>query len=121
MGCEIIFDSEKIMRGCCHEEVEFNGEAKPAASILFEREGIVLHADRDGNATFCDLDGNVICRDRAESTKCFSRVRARVHEGCAVAEFLATKWIDHYPHCDGEYDRWSEVILDTVTICCPKQ
>ena len=121
MGYDLIFDSEEKICGRRREEVEFDGETKPAASILFDREGIVLHADRNGNVTFCDLDGNVVHRGKAESTKPFSRVRVRVHEGCAVAEFLATKWIDHYPHCDGEYDRWSEVIVNTVAILCPKQ
>lgn len=27
--------------------------------------------------------------------------------------------IDHYPNCDGEYDRYSEVIVENILITCP--
>lgn len=121
MDYDFVFDSEKKLWGRSHEEVEFDGETKPEVSILFEREGIVLRADQKGNAVFRDLEGSVIHEDRAESGGYFSRVHVRVHEGRAVAEFPVTKWIDHYPHCDGEYDRWSEVILDTIAIPCPNR
>lgn len=26
-------------------------------------------------------------------------------------EFPIYKWIDHYPHCDGEHDRWEQQII----------
>ena len=119
MSYDFVFDSEKKIWGRSYEAVEFDGETKPTVSILFEREGIILYADHNGEALFCDLDNNVIHRGKAESANRFSRVHVRVCEGKAIAEFPITKWIDHYPNCDGEYDRWSEVVVDTITICCP--
>ena len=119
MDYDFVFDSEKKIWGRNYEEVEIDRETKPKVSILFEREGIVLCADCDGNALFGDLDNNVIHEGKVESSNYFSRVHVRVSEGKPIAELPITKWIDHYPHCDGEHDRWSEITIDTVTFRCP--
>jgi len=121
MGYDYVFDSEKPMWGSLDERVEIDSEAKPQVSILFEKEGVVLHADCHGNSFFCDIDGNVIHEDKAEANSLFSSVRVCVGEDKIIAKFPVTKWIDHYPNCDGEYDRWSEVIVDTICIYCPIQ
>ncbi len=59
--------------------------------ILFENEKITAVIQAKGGVKFCSLHGECIAEDTAPP----------VNNGREVYE-----WIDNYPHCDGEHDRW---------------
>ena len=94
-------------------------EKNVPVTVLFEKENIVLKADADGNALFYDLEGRELHRDKAEGEKRFGSVYFCVKKNAICLRFPITEWIDHYPNCDGEYDRWTERIVDNVYITYP--
>ena len=88
-------------------------------TVLFQRENIVLQADPDGHAVFCRTDGRELLNAKADGkTSRFHQIRCLVKKDAIVVNFPIIQWIDHYPHCDGEHDRWSERVVDTVSIVC---
>ncbi|MBE6636856.1 MAG: hypothetical protein E7618_03515 [Ruminococcaceae bacterium] len=95
-------------------------EMNQPITVLFQREHIVLQADPDGHAVFSHLDGRTLLTAKADGqAHRFDQVRCLVTTDKIVVNFPITKWIDHYPNCDGEFDRWSEVIVDQIGITCP--
>ena len=101
-------------------EYPIGGENSPSVTVLFEQEQILLTADADGNAVFGRTDGTELFRDKAYGKqRRFSSIYCSVTGGAPSVRFPIKETVDHYPNCDGEYDRWSEVIVDNVVITCP--
>ncbi|MBQ7415835.1 MAG: hypothetical protein IJW14_02200 [Oscillospiraceae bacterium] len=112
MTYEHIFDS-----GALRCEAEYKIPHEGFVTILFEKEQILLRVDAQGNAVFCDLSGQEKYRSKVEcEPRRFDKVLCDVTNDIITVRFPIIKWIDHYPHCDGEYDRWSEVIVDNLYI-----
>ncbi len=116
MNYDHIFDSSERLY---EAEFEIGYENDKQITVLFERENIVLTADVHGNAIFMDLDGKEIKKEKAQSDRLFSKIYCLVKEGAITVRFPITKTVDHYPNCDGEYDRYSEIIVDNIYITCP--
>ena len=113
MKYDYIYNSEKQTS---EVEIRLDEGAELPVKILFEKESIVLRADRDGNAIFYDINDNERYKEKAESEKLFGSIRVFVKENKIGVRYPVTEWIDHYPHCDGEYDRWTERIIDNIYI-----
>lgn len=112
MTYDHIFDSAAL-----RYEAEYKMVDEGSATVLFEKEQILLRADAQGNAVFCDVSGQEKYRGRADNgTRRFDRVFCDVTDDTITVRFPVIKWIDHYPHCDGEHDRWSEVIVDNLYV-----
>lgn len=79
--------------------------------ILFEREQLYAEILAEGQVTLYDAQGNVLAKDQApleeSGRKVYEEVTCRVEDGSVILEFPIYQWIDHYPNCDGEHDRWS--------------
>ncbi len=105
---------------CASEvEVKIDYEKLIPVSVLFEKENIVLSADTFGNAVFQNAEGKEILKDKANGDKrYFSKIYVSVKGAEICVRFPITETIDHYPNCDGEYDRYSERIVDNINICC---
>lgn len=88
-------------------------------TVYFENEGVVLTADRAGNYTFAKADGTVIKNGKAESDRCFMFIYCSVKDNVINVRFPVTETVDHYPNCDGEYDRYSTKIVDNIIVTCP--
>ena len=83
--------------------------------ILLQQEGVYLEADAHGNAAIYNMDGVELFRDKADGKgKCFFGIYCRVSNRVITVSFPIQEVIDHYPHCDGEYDRYSYITKDTV-------
>lgn len=83
--------------------------------VLFVQEGIVLTADADGNAVLCNTEGAELFRDKADGQgRYFSGFYCKVKDGVISVRFPIREVIDHYPNCDGEYDRYSYITRDNV-------
>lgn len=101
-------------------EYPIDRERDLPVTVLFEREQIVLTADADGNAVFHRSDGTELLTAKADgSQRRFSSIYCGVTGSAPSVRFPIKETVDHYPNCDGEYDRWSEVIVDNVVITCP--
>lgn len=117
MKFDYIFDSSIRT---CEAEVDFDYENMIPAKVLFEKENITLTADAMGNAVFTDSEGNEIYNGKAEGeNRYFSKIFVSVTNGKICVRFPVTETIDHYPNCDGEYDRYTERIVDNICIYCP--
>ena len=117
MSYNCIFDSSIRT---CEAEVKIDYENEIPVSVFFEKENVILTADAMGNAVFADSEGNEIYKGKAEGeNRYFSRIYVSVTNGKICVRFPVTETIDHYPNCDGEYDRYSERIVDNICIYCP--
>ena len=114
MKYDYIYDST---RQIYEEKLEFEGETKPSVTVLFSEEGVVLQADNNGNAIFFDLEGYELYKARAEyEGKAFRWIYFHVSKNTLSVSFTVTKLVDNYPHCDGEYDRWDEIVVKKIPI-----
>lgn len=108
MNYDIIFDKNS------YYETEFKFNDKTELTVFFSNENIILKADKDGNAVFLTADGKEIKREKAESDRYFSTIFCKTYEGVVSVRFPICETIDHYPDCDGEYDRYSERIIENI-------
>ena len=83
--------------------------------VLFYQEGVYLEADAQGNTAIYNMDGVELFRDKADGNgKLFFGIYCKVSNGVISVRFPIQEVIDHYPHCDGEYDRYSYITKDNV-------
>lgn len=113
MTYDHIFDSSKSVYEVCYP---FSDNSNQPLTVLFEKENVSLAADKNGNAVLLSTDGVTLSTAKAESDRRFSEVYCLVKERTITLRFPIKETIDHYPNCDGEYDRYSERIVDNVII-----
>ena len=80
-------------------------------------DGCTVVVSCEGAAVFYGSDGNEIARvDKGDG--CFKEARLSWESGRVSVEFGQIHYIDNYPNCDGEHDRWDEVrkVLRRVTL-----
>ena len=118
MRCDFIYDSSKVLG-----EKDYNFKRENYDSpivplhILFEQESVCLEVDADGNAIFTDVNGKELHRAKADGQGCyFSEVYCQVKNDTISVRFPIQEVVDHYPNCDGEYDRYSYITRDNVMI-----
>ena len=112
MKHDFIYDSSRVSG-------ERNYEFKSTASlyVLFEKENVCLEVDTYGNAFFTDVNGIELCAGKADGQgRYFFEVYCQVKDGVISARFPIQEVVDHYPNCDGEYDRYSYITRDNVVI-----
>jgi len=88
--------------------------------ITFENEGIRTVIQAPGKVEFFGA-GDVLLAAAAvapqeDGRQLFEDVRCSVADGTIVLRFPVYQWIDNYPHCDGEYDRWDKRTLGYHTL-----
>lgn len=77
--------------------------------ILFEKENVVARVQAKGQAAFYDLNGQLLASAEvpaAGGREVYEELCCQMEEGKIVLLFPIYEWIDNYPNCDGEYDRW---------------
>ena len=81
--------------------------------IFFEKEGICAHVESEGTVTFFDASGKLLgCKSVQKEEggrECYEEIEISVENDIIKLCFPICKWIDNYPHCDGEHDRWDRV------------
>ncbi len=117
MNYDFIYDSDK-MRGKKEFDIEqehYNTIVKHY--VLFPREGVYLEADACGNAVFYNLDGVELFREKAEVDYLyFLEFDCMAEGGKITVSFPVLEVVDHYPNCDGEYDRYSYKRVNNIII-----
>ena len=93
--------------------------------ILFEKEETVACVYAEGRVEFFDTDGNLISQGKVESQtggrEVYEEVVCEADENCITLKFPIVKWIDNYPNCDGEHDRWDSVVIGYNTLICNRK
>lgn len=79
--------------------------------VLFVAEGITARIEASGNVEFLNDDRQLLatvsapsCGDRYRDVSC------KVEGDQILIRFPRYKWVDNYPHCDGESDRWDSFV-----------
>lgn len=84
--------------------------------ILLEEQEIVIFIEAKGEISIEDIDGVIIdtitVPKQEGGREHYEEVFLEVSDGEIRFKFPIYKWIDNYPHCDGESDRWDKVIID---------
>ena len=104
---DIIFNSEKENNKGFQIASGFISETK----ILFEEENIIALIHAKGSVKFFDLSEKLLSEINLPSVESgkgvYEEVIIEVKENSIILKFPTYEWIDNYPHCDGEHDRWS--------------
>ena len=83
--------------------------------ILFEKAGFYVNIHNKGTFTFCAPDYRKLAviqaRPMDSGRGCYMDVLISTTEDGAIFRLPEYEWIDHYPHCDGESDRWDARII----------
>ena len=94
-------------------------------TVLFEKEKVVAVIDAKGVVEFYDLDDNLL------ATACVPKVtggKEKYMDAAVKAAgdklfviFPLYEWIDNYPNCDGESDRWDARIIGKTAVIFNKE
>ena len=89
-------------------------------AIHFEKEGIIALVQASGHVDYYDLNDELLASADAPSVdsgrEVYEEVSCEVVGNTIIIGFPIVKWIDNYPNCDGEHDRWDSVIIGYNTV-----
>lgn len=78
--------------------------------ILFEQEKVIARVQAKGQVTFCDLNGAVLASGEVPAStggrEVYQELSCQIVDSKILLLFPIYQWIDNYPNCDGEHDRW---------------
>lgn len=78
--------------------------------IFFEHEAMTVRLTAQGEISFLDHNRNLlasICDPADDDGRgCYVSVCCKVEENKILLRFPVYQWVDHYPDCDSENDRW---------------
>ena len=84
-------------------------------TIHFENENIIAVIQAAGSVEFFDRDDTLIAAGSVSpddsGRKVYEDVVCQVKDDVLILQFPIYEWIDNYPHCDGEHDRWDTRII----------
>ena len=79
-------------------------------TILFEKENVVAVVQAKGSVEFYNMDDALIAAGSVPSAEggrgLYEEISCQVENNLLKLQFPIYEWIDNYPNCDGEYDRW---------------
>lgn len=113
---DIVFNSEKENGKSFQIANGYISQTK----ILFENEKIIALIDAKGIASFRDIDNAILdtcyidCEQSGKGV--YESVVLKVDGDVITISFPVCEWIDNYPNCDGEHDRWDSRIIDYIDI-----
>lgn len=84
-------------------------------TLFFELENIFVEIEAKGHIIFKDNNDSIILSTDVESPDSgkgvYTEVFCKVENKTIFLRFPQYVWIDNYPHCDGEHDRWDTKII----------
>ena len=107
---KVTFESENQPADSGYTSVEIASGFISITEVTFKNEKIIAVVRDNGDVKFRDMEGNSLAsvstpgsiggRGRYEEIYC------RVEGDVILIKFPIYEWVDYYPNCDGEYDRW---------------
>ena len=88
--------------------------------ILFEADKVAAIIEAKGSVVFYDLEEHALASfdipSQTGGREVYETVDCGKENGHIVLRFPIVHWIDNYPNCDGEHDRWDSVIVGYRTL-----
>lgn len=89
-------------------------------TIHFEKENVVAVIQAKGSVEFYNMDDELIAFGNVSAVESgkevYENVGCQVEDNLLKLQFPIYEWIDNYPHCDGEHDRWDTKIIGYHTM-----
>lgn len=89
-------------------------------AVHFVNEKVIAEVQAKGSAEFFKEDGTLIAAGNVEPERGgmekYEDISFYVTAQTIELRFPVYKWIDNYPHCDGEHDRWDSKITGFRTL-----
>lgn len=114
-------DNNKYYNSLKHkkEEIQLATGYISTTTIHFEVEKVYVVIEAKGHLDIYNQANEVLASfDLPKQTggrEVYSTVICSSKDDVLCMEYPIVKWVDNYPHCDGEHDRW-----DMITIGCHK-
>ena len=112
---DIIYNSEK---GSCKYQIASGYISETV--ILFEKESTFVRVHSDGRAEVSTLDGTPLAEGKVQTQtggrEVYEEVVCEADKNFLLLRFSVVEWIDNYPNCDGEHDRWDSRIIGYNTL-----
>lgn len=93
-----------------HKEYQLATGYISTTEIFFENEKTIVKIEASGDVVFMDIEENVIASvnlpEQTGGKGTYNDVVCAVETNTIILKFPVVEWIDNYPHCDGEHDRW---------------
>lgn len=78
--------------------------------ILFEKENVIARVQAKGQVAFFNRNGELLASGEVPAMtggrELYEELSCCVEDGKISLLFPVYQWIDTYPNCDGENDRW---------------
>lgn len=110
---DIVFNSEKENDKKCFR---IASDSQAETTILFEKENIAAVIYTKGQVEFYNMKDELLSTVEIPSVESDDDMYCQVDGNSIILEIPKYTMIDHYPNCDGEYDRWSKRLTGYKTI-----
>ncbi|MBE6824617.1 MAG: hypothetical protein E7513_04660 [Ruminococcaceae bacterium] len=114
---DIVFNSEKDNENKCFQIA--SGYISQT-TVLFEKEDIVAVVYAKGRVEFYNMNDELLTIGEVpvveNGKEVYEEICCKVDENAVGLRFPIVEWIDNYPHCDGEHDRWDTRIIGYHTL-----
>ncbi len=104
---DIIFNSQKDVNG---KNFQIASGHISDTAVFFENENILAIINAKGSAEFYGADDSLLAKGEVSKNdggrEVYEEVFCRVNGNEITLKFPIYEWIDNYPNCDGEHDRW---------------
>ena len=88
--------------------------------VHFEKENVILVIHADGRVEVFDMEDKLIAENSVPKSsggrEVYEEACCEVIDNTIVVKFPIYKWIDNYPNCDGEHDRWDTIKIGEHTV-----
>lgn len=83
-------------------------------SVFFEGLGLSLFVEAKGNVEVLkddDVVARAVLPEVTDGKGVYDMLESVLTDGVLELRFPVYQWIDNYPHCDGEHDRWDTRLI----------
>lgn len=88
--------------------------------VHFEKENVILVIHADGRVELFDMGDKLLAENSVPKSsggrEVYEEACCEVIDNTIVVKFPIYKWIDNYPNCDGEHDRWDTIKIGEHTV-----
>ncbi len=116
-GYDKIFNSEENIG---FKSIQLANGYISSTTILFEKEKIVAKIEAKGHIEFFDCEDIMLAAfeipAQTGGKETYNEVLCETEKNIIVLKFPIVEWIDNYPNCDGEHDRWDTEIIGYHTL-----
>lgn len=85
--------------------------------IYFKEVNLLVKIEAEGELFFYNTQGERLATcSLPRQERRYNEVNCTLKDGEILFEFTLYTYVDNYPHCDGEYDRWEEIRAGSLNV-----